>query len=329
MFGSDTGSEDSPQFLKTNAEPIRAETVEKPSKMSPLVIPSLPIAVPEQAGSIQCQINEKKPEQVSREKSEVKENQIKVDQSSSEEPPKVNEAKSISTNPEVISDSSFVIRNPKIKRLFRKLMFEVHFTEIDSPSHFWFQYAEASLDLLMNNMQDYYSTLAEDELYVNVKQMKVGLVVAAKVFDVWHRAKVAVEPNANGDALLFCVDFGTIAMVHVSNIRYLLKRFGEEPAKALRGSMVGVCPKEPENGWSYDALKAFTNLTNENKIFASIRFHRATENIFELDMNDQIRSNVNIVEALIDQGFAQPEEIKQSLPYAIFLPTGDNKFYVA
>lgn len=325
IYGSDTGSEDLPQNQKTNVEPKRTETVEKPPIMPPLVIPSLP------SGSCQNQTDEKKLEQVTRKASEIKEDRIKVEQRSSEELSKseVIEAKSASTHPEVISDPNFAIPNPKIKQLFRKIMFEVNFTEIDSPSHFWFQYAEKSLDLLMNNMHDTYSILAPDELAVKVEELKVGLVVAAKVFDAWHRAQVALEPNTNGEALLFFVDFGTISMVNVSKIRYLLKGFGEEPVKALRGSMVGVCPKDPANGWSHDALKSFINLTTENKIFASIRFHRENENIFELDMNEQVPSSVNIVEALIDQGFAQPEEIKQSLPYAILLPTGDIKIYVA
>ena len=225
---------------------------------------------------------------------------------------------------EVVTDPKFVIPRPKLKILANRLAFEVRLSVIYSPSQFYFQYGEASLNTLVSNINNFYSTLSDDELVMSdVTLSQPGLIVAAKFLNIWHRAQIMFDPNMSDKVQLYFVDYGTKESVDVADVRYLLKRFTAVPVKALRGSMVGVVPIDDYEDWGRYERRSFFDTVADKKLFASIVFHRKEIDVYELDLCENANMLNLIASVLIRKGLADPEAIDDSLPFAFPLPIAD------
>lgn len=222
--------------------------------------------------------------------------------------------------PEVIIDPKFVIPNPMVKSLDRKLTIAVRVTNVYSPSQFWFQYGFETLRPLMRDLQDFYKSLPVNDLIVPSQKLIPGFVVAAEVFGIWHRAQVIDEPNLNGDTNFLLIDFANNAFVHKSHIRYLLKHFTNDPKKALRGSMVGACPKNDNDEWSMKSRKRFFDMVSGKKCFATIRSYRDVDEVFEMDISDQADAPMNCAQLLVFVGLADTVNINESFAFAMIMP---------
>lgn len=227
--------------------------------------------------------------------------------------------------PEVVIDPNFVIPSPVVKSLDKKLTIAVRVTNVYSPSQFWFQYGFESLQPLMGNLQDFYSSLPENDLIVSMQKLIPGFVVAAEFFGIWHRAQIVDEPNLNGDTNLLIIDFAITAFVHKSHIRYLLKHFTNDPKKALRGSMVGACPKNDNDEWSMKSRKRFFDMVSGKKCYATIRSYRDDDDVFEMDISEQADTPVNCAQLLVFVGLADSVNISESNAFAMIMPFANQK----
>lgn len=229
--------------------------------------------------------------------------------------------------PEVVTDPKFVISNPKLQITSTRMPFMVSLTVIHSPSQFYFQYGETSLKTLMSNLSSFYSTLRDDELVVNdITLNKTGLIVAAKLFGIWHRAEIA-EQDANGNVRLFLIDYDIYGTVEfVNDVRYLLKRFTVVPVKALRGSLAGIVPKGDSDKWNNLSRKTFFDAVANQRIFASIINYQKECNVYEVDLSANVNMKNLVASMMIRQGYADAEDIDESLPFAIPLPIAEKTF---
>lgn len=226
--------------------------------------------------------------------------------------------------PDVVTDPNFVVPSPKFQRFANELALEVRLTVIYSPSQFYFQYDVTSLDTLMSSLEGFYSTLLDDELVMSdVTMGEPGLMVAAKHFNIWHRAQVISEPDIFGKVRLFFVDYGTQDSVDVTDVRYLLERFAVVTAKALRGSMVGVEPKDDLVTWDFFARNAFFNAVADKKLFASIVSLR--DGVYEMNLSENASMSRLISTLLILQRYAYPGDTKteHNDQFASLLPIAD------
>lgn len=223
--------------------------------------------------------------------------------------------------PEIIQDCSFKIPKPKLKTFDYKLLFEVHMVVVFSPSQFYFQYGEQTIGALMNELNHLYSIIPKDDLVIDVTNIKPGLIVAAKVYDSWHRAQVMLKPDDRHNVMLFFVDFGTQIAVNVSDIRYLLKVYAVEPSKALRGSLFGICPKDEADEWEPFVRQQFFARVANKKLFATIKSYFEEGNVYELELNETVSGVMSVNEQMVLSKFADQEVTRETFPFAIPMET--------
>lgn len=321
---------------ETDEEPQPREPVQPPSVQNPFDFPSLPTKGQQVTHPVEEENDSDEAEAAAYQYyseptvTEIEEQFKQMEMKEEEHLERIDLDDPIFRNnyPDVIEDPSFTIPSPKIKTLSNKLHFEVHLTVVYSPSQFWFQYGDESLYVLMNSLYEFYSKLPRGDLVISAQNLKPGLMVAAQINDSWHRAQVIYEPNEDDEVRLFFVDFGTHDLIHICNVRYLLKRFSNAPLKALRGSMVGACPKYNEDEWNISARKEFYDMVSDQKLYATIRFHREDDDVYDLELTSQINS-LYVADIMIHQGLADHEEVIESFPFAIPLSIADNKLTVA
>lgn len=225
--------------------------------------------------------------------------------------------------PDIIQNPKFKVANPKLKHLSIKICFDIHITFVHSPTMFLFQYGDSTLRILMNEMKEFYTKLPAYGLAISQCNCVADLIVCADISGTWVRAQVINKPNDSGVVQLFLLDFGTQNVSHISNIRYLLKRFSRIPIKSLRGSIVGIMPKDNKTEWTFEARMAFLQLVRNKRLFATIRYHIKENNVYELEIWERLSSSESVSEVLIHQGLGDIEPISESFPYAIPLPIGD------
>jgi hypothetical protein len=217
--------------------------------------------------------------------------------------------------PEIVMNPAVTIQSAKIKTLNSKVPFEVHITEVWSPDKFWFQFSDEILNLLVTRMTNFYEKSVD--LMIPPESVVQNLLVAAKVNNVWLRARVVAPDNENDRFLLFFVDYGATEHVDSYNIRFLLKAFTEECEKALCASLYCLKPKDNASGWSAAAKQVFFNFVANKKLFASIRSFKEDSNRFCVELCEKPSSWPGISEQLIKLGFADWAEAGGSFPYAI------------
>lgn len=225
--------------------------------------------------------------------------------------------------PEIIQDCRFKIPKPKLKTFDYKLLFEIHMVVVFSPSQFYFQYGEQTIGALMNELNHLYSIIPKDDLVIDVFKIKPGLIVAAKVYDSWHRAQVMTQPDDEDKVMMLFVDFGTQIAVNVSDIRYLLKVYAVEPSKALRGSLFGICPKDEADEWEPFVRQQFFARVANKKLFATIKSYFEEGDVYELEVNETVSGVMSVNEQMVLSKLADQEVTGETFPFAIPMETAN------
>lgn len=223
--------------------------------------------------------------------------------------------------PPVIEDPDFKIPFPQMYFSSEQATFEVHVSTVQSPHKFYFHYGDQELFMLCNRMENFYSQLSSDDLVMGVKSIRVGLVVAVKFDNTWHRAEVTKNPDEIGDVLLFLLDFGHKIRVPVSALRYLPLMFAFDPVKALRGAIIDIRPKYNADKWNSTVNEAFFDMVKNQKLKATIRRHRSADNEYDVQLcvcYNMIWFNIGFL--LVQRGFAAVKEVAENCVFGLPLP---------
>lgn len=216
--------------------------------------------------------------------------------------------------PEVVTEPTFMIPNPKIVSLNERISTAVRITNVYSPSQFWFQYGQDTLQPLIKQLEDFYSSVSEHELMISNENLQPGLVVAAMCFGVWQRAQI-VGRDVNDDLVeVFLIDVGCKVFCNRYYVRYLLKQFTSSPKRALRGSLVDASLRNVID-WNFKICQQFFNLVNDKALYATIRFHREVDDVFRMELSYEVDS-INLGQMLT----AVAKEISKSSSYAALMP---------
>lgn len=223
--------------------------------------------------------------------------------------------------PPVVEDPNFKIPSPLIHFSPQETAFDVHVSTVQSPHKFYFHYGDQDLFMLMNKMEKFYSQLSNGDLVMSVKSIRVGLVVAAKFDNTWHRAEVTTKPDAGGYVPLFLLDFGSKIQVHISSVCYLPIMFTYDPVKALRGAIIDIRPKYNADKWNPVVNESFFGMVSNQKLKATIRRYRKDDN--EYDVQLCVCYNMvwhNIGQLLVQRGFAAVKEVVDTCAFGLPLP---------
>lgn len=216
--------------------------------------------------------------------------------------------------PAVVTDPTFTIPNPKIVSLNERISTAVRITNVYSPSQFWFQYGQDTLQPLLKQLEDFYSSVSEHELMISNENLQPGLVVAAMCFGVWQRARI-VGKEVNDDLVeVFLIDVGCKVFCNRYYVRYLLEQFTSSPKRALRGSLVDAYPQNVID-WNFKIRQQFFNLVNDKALYATIRFHREVDDVFRMELSYEVDS-INLGQMLT----VGAKEISKSSSYAALMP---------
>ena len=220
--------------------------------------------------------------------------------------------------PDVVDDPSYKVPMPKIHMLIQKVLFEVKLVLIASPHEFYFQYGFPCLNLLMVRIKEFYDVSSHD-LVMSPLTMKLGLIVVAQIDGIWYRAEINKEPKReNGMLKVFLLDYGTFERVHYANIRYIIKKFARDPVKALRGYLIGIKPKYNEINWNYQSKSSFFDAVANKLLYASIRFYRKDNDVYEIELTDKINTTYfDVAKLVIQRGLADHQELFENYPYAL------------
>lgn len=116
------------------------------------------------------------------------------------------------------------------------------------------------------SIRGYYDSY--DELHLPASQSFIGQLCAALVLGLWHRAEVVQPINEDGKIKVYCIDFGTIAMVPLMHVKYLLEKYCTVPSQAFRGCLAYIQPTGPR--WKREASYYFLSLVPDAVIYAKV-----------------------------------------------------------
>ncbi|KAG5680824.1 hypothetical protein PVAND_010307 [Polypedilum vanderplanki] len=219
--------------------------------------------------------------------------------------------------PDVVKGTSKKIRKANIKKLDHKHQFPIFITTIYSPTQFYFQYDEEGLNELMANIQEFYKSIPENSLIIELSDLVVGQIVAAKMDGVWNRSEV-LSIKENGRIELLFLDFGVFLTRPITFIRYIPESFTLVPAKALRGSLYGIQSDRPSDQWSDDSRNFFFIKIKDKELHASIRAVDK-DGFYYLDIFETLLSKQSITEEMIENLYGKQKIVEDILPYAAIL----------
>lgn len=107
-----------------------------------------------------------------------------------------------------------------------------------------------------------------NELKLPASQTCIGQLCAALVLGLWHRAEVVQPINADGEVKVYCIDFGTIAMLPLMQLKFLLQEYCTVPSQAYRGCLSHIQPTGLR--WKRAASYYFLSLVPETVIYAKV-----------------------------------------------------------
>lgn len=204
---------------------------------------------------------------------------------------------------------------------------EMAFSEIDSPTHFWFHTVEnfESINQLHINIDAAYSKLKDNDLKIAPENIKMGLIVLCKHvgLDKWFRARI--QRKAKYNATVFFIDYGTTELTTFDNIKYLMNEFMEYPEFCHRGRLYGVMPATSEGFLNQDReflLREYTNVT----LKAEVKYFCERQKTYELQIQ-YIDSGKDMAKRLFVRNICKPipEELlkdrSRMLPYFYLMPT--------
>lgn len=134
----------------------------------------------------------------------------------------------------------------------------IYFSQIESPTHFWFQTREVKkqLEALNEKIKVAYKALNDDDLAITKQNLKKNLIVMSyhpNLHD-WYRARVI---KVFGKYVhVFYMDYGTADVNRIEYLKYLMMEFLDYPALCYRGRVYGVEPFN-NDGFTVDQQEEF------------------------------------------------------------------------
>lgn len=203
-----------------------------------------------------------------------------------------------------------------------------YFTEIASPIHFWFHFSEYFLSF-SEELNKKYSELGKRELNIEKDLIQPGMLIACypKYFKSWHRAKVLTPLNEQGMCRVFLIDYGTVGLICLANMKLLLQEFAAVPKLSNRGRIPNLVPFNSITFPVNSVRKIFEKFSDVRMEGRVLRYDEA-EDFYELELlytNQQHRKQ-DVRDWLIRKQIAMqmrelgPHDI---LPLCYHLPTFD------
>lgn len=145
----------------------------------------------------------------------------------------------------------------------------VFVTEVHNPNRLWYHIGEnvGKIDEMMNEIESYYAQQTRDEWRLKPGNARKGFYCMAKYHGQWHRAQIVSEYEHN-KLKVFYIDYGTVALVELKDLKYMAKIFSEIPAQAMRASMAYVKPVN--HRWTRDASWSLLSLVYEKLLYAYV-----------------------------------------------------------
>lgn len=155
------------------------------------------------------------------------------------------------------------MRPPLLKKGF---VVDIHVLSVEPSLRFKFTYDDYGLAKLMKELQTLYSSI-DSESKLAYDHIQPGSTVAAKIFDVWHRAKVISGLDKEGKIELEFIDFGTRQKLPTKDVRHLCSKFKQDPIRFYHGQCVlpAFVSSTPEA-----AQKFFAEKSLNTKLYAKV-----------------------------------------------------------
>lgn len=129
---------------------------------------------------------------------------------------------------------------------------------------------------------------------------------------MWHRAEVVHPINGDGEVRVYCIDFGTIALVSVMHVKYLLEKYCTVPSQAFRGCLAYIQPIGLR--WKREASFYFLSLVPDAMIYAKVEDIDYEDQVLRLLLIDtNFENDVQINIALVAKGIAKPMLSKEGV----------------
>lgn len=219
-----------------------------------------------------------------------------------------------------------VIRDPEVKLDFQTIPdgeINVHISDVFSPVHFYFHY-EYDVEPLMEKIQEEYAKLNPDQLVISDENIKPGLLVVCflKYFKKWHRAIVIKPPDVNGKVRLNFIDYGTVANVSKTKVKFMFEKFLRYPRMASRGRLVNLKPPYQERMWTDKQVRAFIEKICNKELKAQIVRRDEVDHLYELEI---LFKGTNLRDLVIELHLADSFELQPCSinPFCYHFPTFD------
>uniref|UniRef100_A0A1Q3EVP5 Tudor domain-containing protein 5 n=1 Tax=Culex tarsalis TaxID=7177 RepID=A0A1Q3EVP5_CULTA len=193
-----------------------------------------------------------------------------------------------------------------------KASIRVFVTEVHNPNRLWYHVGDnvAMIDDMMNEIEAYYAQLTREEWRLKPGNARVGFYCMAKYHGQWHRAKIVSEYEHN-KLKVFYIDYGTVALVELRDLKYMAKIFSDVPAQAMRASLAYVKPVN--HRWTRDASWSLLSLVFEKLLYAYVVDVDRVDNILHVVLIDTSGPQDHIInQQLFVKGHAVWED---DLPY--------------
>uniref|UniRef100_A0A336N6X6 CSON007879 protein n=1 Tax=Culicoides sonorensis TaxID=179676 RepID=A0A336N6X6_CULSO len=140
-------------------------------------------------------------------------------------------------------------------------------------------------------MQLFYSERETEEIYkMSENHVKVGRVCAALYDHVWHRAVITKDMDDALFVTVMYIDYGTVSVVQLEDLRLLIGEFGQLPKLTMRGRLALVRPREYEDHWSLDPnnnqTESFFDLVYNKTLNAKLFAFEEEEEIYHLILGE-------------------------------------------
>ncbi|SPP89278.1 uncharacterized protein LOC117590885 [Drosophila guanche] len=159
--------------------------------------------------------------------------------------------------------------------------FKILVTNVYSPFHFWFQFADnhfaSHLENLHLALNDFYNREHINNLSVNQYRMptpqfflRPGYICAAQSnWGGWQRVRIVSTPQENASHVsVFYVDYGRLEQTSRSELRFLPQIYTTMPAMAIRGALTHLHPLAFK--WPADVTAKFRDLVTSWERYGQI-----------------------------------------------------------
>ncbi|XP_034666279.1 uncharacterized protein LOC117900124 [Drosophila subobscura] len=186
--------------------------------------------------------------------------------------------------------SSAAMLNQKLPRFtmcpmenadYFKFKFKILVTNVYSPYHFWFQFAENHFAFDLENLHmalnDFYNKENVNNLSFNQYRMptpqfflRPGYICAAQSnWGGWKRVRIVSAPQENASHVsVFYVDYGRLEQISRSELRFLPQIYTTMPAMAVRGALTHLHPLAFK--WPADVTATFRDLVTSSQSYGQI-----------------------------------------------------------